>query len=105
VIGLIVGGAGIAALGAGAFFGLSASSTHDDALSHCNALRQCDSDGLKLGDDASSQATVSTIAFIAGGALVAGGAALFRLAPRGSSRARGFRVMPNLAGVTARGTF
>jgi hypothetical protein len=105
VIGLVVGGAGVAALAVGAYFGLKASSTHDDALSHCNALKQCDPDGLKLGDDATSQATVSTIAFIAGGVLLASGAALYLLAPRGAARTRGLVITPGLAGISARGTF
>jgi hypothetical protein len=121
VAGLVLAAGGIVALGAGAFFGLKAKSTHDDALSHCNAARQCDQSGVGLGDDASSQATVSTIAFIAGGALLIGGAVLFLSAPspapppqvarattRRARTKEGLRVTvggPGLAGLSLRGAF
>ena len=85
IAGLFVGGAGIAALAAGAIFGLKARSTYDDALAQCNPSRQCDQRGINLGDDAASQATVSTIAFVASGVLLAGGAVLYLTAPRGTA--------------------
>jgi hypothetical protein len=88
VVGLVLGGAGVVALGVGAFFGLKAKSTHDDALTHCNASHQCDAEGLSRNDDAHSQATVATIAFVAAGALLAGGAAVFFTAPRTRTAAR-----------------
>lgn len=121
IIGLVVAGAGVVAIGAGAFFGLKASSTYDDALPFCNAANQCKQRGLDLRDDAGSEATISTFAFIAGGALVAGGAVLYFTAPRGGgagapstgarepARSDGrMRVSlggPGLAGVTVGGAF
>ena len=84
LVGLVVGGAGIVALGAGAFFGLKARSTYDDALAQCNPAHQCQQQGLDLADDATSQATISTIAFVAGGVMLAGGAVLYLTAPRGA---------------------
>jgi serine/threonine-protein kinase len=101
VVGLVLGGAGVIAIGAGAFFGLKASSTYDDALALCNPSNQCKQRGLDLADDATSQATVSTIAFVAGGVLLAGGAVLYLTAPRARVSLGG----PGLAGMTVGGVF
>lgn len=77
-IGLIVGGVGLVGVAVGAVFGLQASSKWDDAKSKCDDYPYgCSSEGVSLADDASSAATISTIGFIAGGVLVAGGATLF----------------------------
>lgn len=85
LLGVIAGGAGVLALGGGAFFGLKASSTRDDALSNCNPQHQCTARGIELGEDSSSQATISTVFFIAGGVLLASGVVLYLTAPRSSS--------------------
>lgn len=77
-IGLIVGGVGIVGVAVGAVFGLQASSKWDDAKAKCDDYPYgCGSDGVSLADDANSAATISTIGFIAGGVLIAGGATLF----------------------------
>lgn len=85
LVGLVAGGAGIVGLGVGAFFGLKAKSTYNDALAQCNGSRQCDARGIELGSDATSQATISTIGFVAGGVLLAGGAVLYLTAPRATA--------------------
>ena len=105
LIGLIAGGAGIVALGAGAFFGLKAKSTYNDALAQCNPSKQCDQRGLDLGSDATSQATISTVAFVAGGALLAGGAVLYLTAPRGTAVSVGGTWNRGVAAVTVGGAF
>jgi hypothetical protein len=87
LLGIVGAGAGGVAIVSGAVFGLLAQSTNDEALAHCNALRQCDQQGLDLRDDASSQATISTVSFVVGGVLVAAGAILFFTAPRPASTA------------------
>jgi hypothetical protein len=77
-IGLVVGGVGVAGLVLGTVFGVVALSTKG---SHC-------SNGLCDPGSASnvySQATISTVGFVAGGILLAGGAVLFFLAPKGGS--------------------
>jgi hypothetical protein len=79
-VGWVVGGAGIAALGVGAAFGLVAMNDKNDA--QCNAARQCRSGPLA---DAWSAARVSDVAFVAGAALLAGGAAFVLFAPHASS--------------------
>ena len=103
LVGLVVGGAGLVSLGAGAFFGLKARSTYDDALGQCNPSFQCRQRGLDLADDAKSQATISTIAFVAGGLLLAGGGVLYFTAPRGATRVG--LGGPGLAGMTVGGAF
>lgn len=116
-IGLALGVGGVVFIGAGAFFGLKARSTHDDALGFCNASNQCKQRGLDLDDDAQKQATLSTLTFIAGGVLVAGGAVLYLTAPRGApttgareparsdGRTRVSLGGPGLAGMTVGGAF
>lgn len=84
-LGYGLAGAGVVGLGIGAFFGLSAIQKKNDA--NCSADGFCDP-GTR--GDALDAARVSTIAFIAGGVLAAGGVALIILAP--SSRASSARV-------------
>ena len=109
--GFVVGGAGIVGLGLGAVFGLRASGKKDDA--NCDATTsECDPGALA---DARSAATVSTVGFIAGGVLLAGGLGLVLFAPSSSSggatgtTARAVRVVPafgaNCGGLTFLGGF
>ena len=89
-IGLVLGGAGVVGVAVGAVFGLQASSKWDDAKSKCDDYPyECGAEGVDLADDAKSSATISTIGFIAGGALLAGGAALFFTAGSGEAVAVG----------------
>jgi hypothetical protein len=112
LLGLVAGGVGIVGLGAGTIFGLKAKSTYNDAVGACNADHQCPQGSLDKADDASSQATISTISFIAGGVLLAGGAVLYLTAPRAAPDQRGsagnMHVSlggPGLAGMTLGGAF
>lgn len=76
----VLGGAGIVGLGIGVGFGLKAKSTYDSASSaeRCpTGPTSCDEQGIAGGRDAHSEATIATVATIAGGALVAGGLVLF----------------------------
>ncbi len=98
-IGLVVGGVGIAGLAVGSVFGLMASSKWS----------QAQKDNLESEkNSADSLATISTVAFIAGGVLVAGGAILWLTAPSGSS-ATTVGLVPSVApgggGALLRGTF
>lgn len=87
-IGWIAGGAGVVGLGLGATFGVLASSAKSDA--NCDAAGFCDRDKLASARD---HATIANVGFIAGGILLAGGAALVLFAPGGA---------PGSARVTAR---
>jgi hypothetical protein len=80
-IGLVVGGVGVLALGAGAFLGLQAKGKSDDADAICPGT-SCPQNAVSLNEDARQMATFSDVAFIAGGVLVATGAILFFTAPK-----------------------
>jgi hypothetical protein len=82
VLGLAIAGVGVVGLGLGTFMGLRASSKNDDAASHCRDTTHCDEQGLDLDKQAHDAATISTIAFIAGGTALVGGVVLYLTAPR-----------------------
>lgn len=91
--GLVGMGLGVVGIGVGTVFGLTAKSKWSDAQGHCvNA--ECDPEGVTLADDAKSAGNLSTVFFIAGGVLAAGGAVLFFTAP-GSKTSVSARVTPN----------
>jgi hypothetical protein len=73
--GLVVGGAGLAAAGVGAYFGVRTFSLKGDAQEHCQG-RYCDDNGRALMADASRSAAVSTTLFVVGAAALATGAGL-----------------------------
>jgi len=84
--GLVVAGVGLVGVGLGTAFGLIASSNLSDsnADNHCDAQNTCDPVGLGLRSDAQSAATISTVGFIAGAVMIAGGITMFVLAPKKS---------------------
>lgn len=95
-IGLVVAGGGLLAAGIGGVFGLKAFSTNDDALTHCHAAaggKRCDPTGLALTDEATTQATISTVLVALGTAAIAGGVVLYTLAPRAEPSGK-LRVTP-----------
>jgi hypothetical protein len=82
---LVLGGGGIVAIGVGGVFGAQAISKNKDAMPFCPASPRCnDPRGVQLTNDARSAATISTVLFVAGGALVAAGATLFLTSPTSS---------------------
>jgi hypothetical protein len=97
-VGIIVGVVGLAGLGTGAAFGLVAKSKNDEALqpANCPTHTLCTQNGLDLTHDAKTAATLSTVSFIAGGVLAAGGIVLVLTAPSSSPRT-GLRITPLLA--------
>ena len=108
-VGLITGGVGIAGLAVGTIFGLQASSKQDDANCPGNVCRdEASASTLRSANDA---ATISTIGFVAGGILAAGGVTLWLLGSSSSSKTATVRVSPTFptatgpAGLTAVGTF
>lgn len=108
---IVVGGIGIVGIGVGSAFGLIAKSKNDQALENCRTPTLCDQTGLDLTHDAKSAATVSTIAFVAGGVALAGGIVLWLTAPSSSpsSSATGLRFVPlvgsSLGGGALSGTW
>ncbi len=87
MVGLALGGAGIIGVLVGSVFSLVSKSTYDHALSsECgNNASACSTQGAQDGQTAHGQATVSTIGFVAGLALLGGGATLYFTAPHGLS--------------------
>jgi hypothetical protein len=86
-LGLAAAGVGLVGIVVGSVAGLSAKSKNDDALTHCTG-NLCDQTGLSLTHDAKSAASLSTIAFIVGAGMIAGGAALWLTAPRDAEPGR-----------------
>jgi hypothetical protein len=111
--GIVVGAAGVVALGVGGYFGLSAKSLNEDskAAGHCGVGNDCDEFGLGKRNDAVSAATTSTILFIAGGVLAATGVTLFivgkpkEAAPAAANLQLVPTLAPGIAGALASGHF
>jgi hypothetical protein len=69
---------GAVVVGLGTYWGVQAKSTYNDAKTHCpSGSSSCDLQGILGGDKAHEQASRSTIAFVLGGVLVAGGASMY----------------------------
>lgn len=88
-VALGVAGLGVVAVGVGSVFGLMAISKKNDATTSCgsNDPKLCNVGGdVSLWSDAKSLGNISTIAFIAGGALVASGVAMWFLGAPSTSK-------------------
>lgn len=83
IVGLGLGGVGLVGLVVGTIVGLQVKPKADEADPFCRG-NQCTKPGFDLRNDARSLATLSTIAFIAGGALLVGGGIVFFTAPHGT---------------------
>jgi hypothetical protein len=103
-LGLALGGAGAAGLIVGGVFGVLAKTTYDHAVSECMGGRAsaCSPGGVSDGSSAQTQALVSTVAVVAGAALLAGGAYFYFTAPRGHGLAVGASTAPGGARLEAR---
>ena len=101
VVGIAVAGVGVVGVAVGAVFGLVASGKKGDAGNNCNPdLSRCNSTGVSDMSSARSSATIATVGFIAGGALVAGGVVLYLTAPKANAeKALGLRITPNGSGA------
>jgi hypothetical protein len=83
--GFVTGGVGVVGLGLGATFGGLALSSKSTVSHDCNGS-QCSSTGLSAVSSARSQATASTVGFVAGGVCVAAGLAMVLVAGRHKER-------------------
>jgi hypothetical protein len=107
-IGYIATGVGVVGILGGAAFGLTAISAKSDRDARCDANNLCDQEGLDKDKDARSAATISTIGFIAGGVLTAGGLFLVFTAPKAPKApppSTSARLGLAGSGVFVRGTF
>jgi hypothetical protein len=105
IAGVVVGGVGVAGVVVGSIFGIVSKSKYDHAWTECNMSASCTSpQGVSDGSTAHTQAAVSTVAFIAGGVLIGGGALLYFTAPKA-----GVTVSPTVglrsAGVGVNGSW
>lgn len=100
-LGIGMGAVGIVGLGVGTVFGLLANGKKSDAKPDCNAdLTVCNDAGVADMKSARSSATISTVGFIAGAALLAGGVVVFVTAPKTSRREPvAVRLAPNGGGA------
>jgi hypothetical protein len=102
---IVVGAVGVVAVGVGTVFGLSASSKWSDAKSKCSAYPYgCSQDAIDAQSSAQSKASVATVAFIVGGAAIAGAAVLwFTAGPSQEKKSVAIGVSPGAAFL--RGSF
>jgi hypothetical protein len=113
ITGLVVGGVGVAGLIVASIAAASAASSWSDAQSECSTTscpQATYADARSKHDAAQSAATVSTIGFVAGGALAAAGVVLYLAAP--ASRPSGDHalcvtplVSASAGGIELRGGF
>jgi hypothetical protein len=111
VAAIAAAGVGVASVVTGAVFGLSASAAYDDQKRNCSSPTDCPNHQQALSDHATMQTdgTWSTVAFVAGGALIAGGAWLFFTGGRSASPPPSAMVLPAIGrdngAVVVRGEF
>jgi hypothetical protein len=104
-VGFVLGGVGVAGLATGAVTGLLALNRASTVKSHCPDLA-CDPQGLSAASQGQWLAPTSTVAFVAGGALVAAGAYfVFFSGSRSSSVAFAPAIGPQTGGAVLRGAF
>jgi hypothetical protein len=92
-----VGGAGIVALGVGSVFGIITMSNWNAAQRACGQACPANSMGQREERSASSDGTISTVAFVAGGAALAAGVILWLVTPEPSSLRTGMRIVPRVS--------
>ena len=106
ITGLVTAGVGVVGLGLGTYFGLTAESKWHQANRNGNAC--ADAACPSLTQQASNNASASTVLFITGGVLAAAGVTIWVVAPKGGSSERAALapiVGPNVAGLGLGGTF
>ena len=106
-IGIVIAGVGVAGLITGSIAGLVSFSKKNEADQACTPpdRSRCTAQGVAASDAGMRAGTISTIGFIAGGALAAGGAIIYFTAPSGSSVAIAPSATPHSAALALTGTF
>ncbi len=86
MLGIAVGGLGVASVAVGVGFGLAANANHDEATKACPQPALCSSrEIVDQGNSARDQAVIANVAFVASGVLVASGVVFYLSAPRGNT--------------------
>ncbi|UQA62896.1 hypothetical protein [Polyangium aurulentum] len=102
IAGLALGSAGFAGLMVASILGAQAMAINEGSMGHCQG-NLCDADGVSLREKAVARGNASTGTFIAGAALLAGGAALYFTAPKPSVTTVGIRAGVGAVGSTGAG--
>jgi hypothetical protein len=113
MVGLVVGGVGVAGLIAGGVFGGLASSSWSSSKNECASAANCPNHAQAVSDhdSATTMATASTVTFIVGGIALATGAVLFLTAPSNASGTPSTGLViapavgPGSGGLLLKGTF
>lgn len=95
--GLVLGGFGLAGIGAGSVLGIVAMGKDSQADEVCGNTFCPDEESTKISKDAHLLGNLSTVGFAAGGALLVGGAVLYFTAPRARDSAR-IELRPTFGG-------
>ncbi len=106
IVGLVLGGVGVAALGVAAGFGLRARAQWKDAQSDCEGT-VCGPRGVTLADAANRSATLADIGLVVGAVSLVAGIVVYFAAPRGDRAVARIvpLVGPTTAGLGLAGTF
>jgi hypothetical protein len=99
VVAVVGGGVGVVGVALGSIFGLMASSALSKSRTECESAGACSDHAVAVNDyqSATTYGTSSTVAFIAGGALLAGGVTLFFTAPSSAPSPSALRPAPTFA--------
>ncbi|HEX6272859.1 MAG TPA: hypothetical protein VFZ53_07465, partial [Polyangiaceae bacterium] len=100
-----LGGAGVVGLGIGTAFGLSAISQNSESNDAGCKQNECTTEAAQIRKDAQAAGNVSTVAFIAGGALLAAGVVVYLTAPSSSEKPGAARLVLGPGSVAVRGSF
>ncbi len=105
--GLVTGGAGVVAIGVGAYFGIRAIAKNGDSNGGCDG-NTCTPEAAVLRNDARAAGDTATVFFIAGAALAVGGGLMYALAPSAKKGQNGRTIVmpavgPSFAGVSVTG--
>jgi len=100
--GVVTGGVGLAGLAVGGIFGGLTISAWSHVNAECPSLAGCSAEAQSNHASAVTFGTVSTVSFIAGGALLAGGLTLYLVAPKGRSPSVGIWVAREGLGMAGR---
>jgi hypothetical protein len=100
VIGLVVAGVGVAALGVSAVLGLTAKGKWDDASRLCDPNNVCDAEGYQLSQDARSLGDTATIVAGAGAAVLVTGVIVYITAPKEPAEKPVVGIAPRQGGLS-----
>jgi hypothetical protein len=99
VVGVFVGGAGLATVGVGSYFGVQALRKDNDARSLCPDVRCTNPDGVELSSEANDHATRANVLITTGAVVAATGVMLYLTAPKAKRRSTSWTLTPLDGGV------